>query len=105
MKDWAKQFYGSRAWHDARAQYWRQHPLCERCKKRGRYSATAIIHHRTYLTPRNITDPRVTLDPANLEALCIDCHNREHSRRTPRARAAQYTLRPDGTLLPPSSGE
>lgn len=105
MKDWAKQFYASRAWHELRAAYWAQHPLCERCKRRGRYNATAIIHHKVYLTPRNIDDASVSLNPDNLEALCIDCHNREHSRRAPRVRAAQYTLRADGTLSPPADHE
>lgn len=47
--------------------------VCERCGGLAR-----IVHHRRYITPQNIQDPSVTLDWANLEALCIDCHNAEH---------------------------
>jgi len=37
-----------------------------------------IVHHRQHITPQNIHDPSITLGWANLEALCIDCHNAEH---------------------------
>ena len=47
--------------------------VCERCGRPAR-----IVHHKNYITPQNIHDPYVTLDWANLEALCIDCHNAEH---------------------------
>jgi hypothetical protein len=38
-----------------------------------------VVHHRRHITPQNIGDPAITLDWANLEALCLDCHNTEHS--------------------------
>ena len=47
--------------------------VCERCGGLAR-----IVHHRRYITPQNIHDPAIALDWANLEALCIDCHNAEH---------------------------
>jgi 5-methylcytosine-specific restriction endonuclease McrA len=45
-----------------------------------------VVHHRTYLAPQNIHNPELTLNWANLEALCQDCHNREHHRGERRSR-------------------
>lgn len=73
-KDYARGFYHSRAWRNTQAAYMAsQHYVCERCGGLAR-----IVHHRKYITPENINNPAVTLDWANLEALCIDCHNVEH---------------------------
>lgn len=73
-KDWAYAFYHSRAWKVCRRAFLEsKHWLCERCGKPAR-----IVHHKTYLTPRNIDDPRVTFAWDNLEAVCEDCHNKEH---------------------------
>lgn len=47
--------------------------ICERCGAPAR-----IVHHREYITPENINDPDITLNWDNLEALCQDCHNKEH---------------------------
>lgn len=32
------------------------------------------VHHRKHLTPSNIDDITVTLNPNNLVSLCRDCH-------------------------------
>ncbi len=67
-------FYHSQAWRKARAAYLDAHGYtCERC---GR--AALIVHHKRYITPANVYDPSITLDPDNFEALCLDCHNAEH---------------------------
>lgn len=50
-----------------------QHYICERCGGVAR-----VVHHKVYITPRNINDLAITLDWENLEALCMDCHNAEH---------------------------
>lgn len=47
--------------------------LCGRCG-----GSATIAHHKEWLTPENIHDPWITLSWDNLEALCHDCHNREH---------------------------
>lgn len=81
MKDWARAFYFSPAWHNCREAYIsRVGGLCERCLQRGLYVPGEIVHHRVHLTPQNIGDPGVTLAPENLELLCRDCHAQEHSR-------------------------
>lgn len=50
-----------------------QNYICERCGETAR-----IVHHKIYITPKNINNPNITLDWNNLEALCIVCHNLEH---------------------------
>lgn len=50
-----------------------QNHICERCG-----DVAHIVHHKIYITPGNIQSPEITLDWENLEALCQDCHNREH---------------------------
>jgi len=74
MKVWAESFYSSRAWKECRESYLvSQHYLCERCN-----DVAKVVHHKKYLTSNNISDPFVSLAHNNLEALCQDCHNREH---------------------------
>ena len=78
-KRFAKAFYHSQAWENCRANYIKQvGGLCERCLANGIYTAGVIVHHKTYLTPENITNPLYTTDFSNLELLCKDCHNKEH---------------------------
>jgi hypothetical protein len=51
----------------------RQLWTCERCG-----AAANVVHHKIYITPLNINDPDITLNFDNLEALCHNCHNKEH---------------------------
>ncbi|MFC3883763.1 HNH endonuclease [Bacillus songklensis] len=74
MKDYARKFYKSAAWRKCRDAYFlSQHGLCERCSDPG-----LIVHHKIYISPENINDPSITLNPKNLELLCQTCHNQEH---------------------------
>jgi len=73
-KDYANSFYSGKAWKSTQAAYMMsQHYICQRCG-----GAARIVHHIKRITPQNIHDFSVTLDWSNLEALCIDCHNKEH---------------------------
>lgn len=75
MKDYARGFYNSKRWRDTQAAYMSsQHYICERCGGMAR-----IVHHKSYITPGNIHDLNITLSWSNLEALCMDCHNKEHT--------------------------
>ena len=79
MQDYAKTFYKSKAWQACRESYLKQkHGLCEQCIKRGIYTPADTVHHVRHITPDNITDPSVTLNPENLMALCRDCHAEMH---------------------------
>ncbi len=77
MKPYAEAFYKSKAWHRVRHAYMEsQHYICERC------GAPAVIcHHKIHITPGNIHNQEITLNFDNLEALCMDCHNKEHMAR------------------------
>lgn len=50
-----------------------QHFICERCG-----SLATICHHKIWLNSENVNDPMVVFNWDNLEALCHDCHNKEH---------------------------
>lgn len=102
MKEYAKGFYQSAAWKRTRQTVIkRANGLCERCKAAGLYVPGVIVHHKEYITPNNVHDASVTLDPANLEYLCEDCHNKEHKAK-PNTR---YRFDSDGKLLPPKGEE
>lgn len=95
MKEYARSFYLSEAWRGTRDAYFKaRYGLCERCGAAG-----DIVHHKKYITPENIHDPRITLDWSNLELLCQDCHNKEHSIK----RNERYSADEKGNILPPPS--
>lgn len=67
-------FYKSSKWQDCRLAFLEsRHFMCERCGH-----VATIAHHKIYLTPENMDDPRISLSFDNLEALCKKCHNAEH---------------------------
>ena len=51
----------------------KQSYICERCG-----DPATICHHRKHLDGMNVNDPSIALSFDNLEALCQDCHNKEH---------------------------
>lgn len=73
-QDYAVAFYKSNEWVKCRDGFMgSKYYICERCGELAK-----ICHHKTYITPQNISDPNITLNWDNLEALCQDCHTREH---------------------------
>lgn len=92
MKEWAKAFYLSKAWKDTAAAYMLSvNDICERCGEPAK-----ICHHKTWLTRDNINNPYITLAWDNLEALCQDCHNKEHHKQKPKLR---YSFDEEGNIL------
>lgn len=90
-----KAFYHSKAWKRlSRAFLLSRNYICERCGQ-----PAEIAHHREYLTAANLLDPSISLNPANLEALCQTCHNAEHFGRGG-ATAAGLTFDSGGDLIP-----
>lgn len=70
-------FYNSKKWRRVSAAYMSSKLyICERCGKPAQ-----ICHHKKWLDAQNVNDPTVALNPDNLEALCIECHNAEHGLR------------------------
>lgn len=78
-RKFSEAFYNSAAWRKTRKLYVQsKNYTCERC---GKATTNLIVHHKIYLTPKNINNPEITLNWNNLECLCIDCHNEEHIRK------------------------
>lgn len=72
-------FYKDKLWERCRADYMKSvGGMCERCRKKGRIVPAKIVHHIRHLTLENQNDPNIAYSFDNLEALCLDCHNKEH---------------------------
>lgn len=98
MKEYAKRFYGSKEWHDCRRAFLQsKNNLCERCSTPDNPVPADIAHHKIYLNEKNIDNPEVALSWDNLEALCWECHNKEHHR----TKKPRYRFDNDGNLIPP----
>ena len=81
MKEYAEKFYKSKKWQKVRAYVWgRDKGLCQRCLRNHIIKAGDTVHHITEITPENITDETIALNPDNLETLCRDCHAAVHKR-------------------------
>lgn len=94
-RDRQNAFYKSGAWHRCKAYVWRRAGgLCERCRDKGLIVAADVVHHIDPITPANINDPRITLNPANLMCLCARCHAEVHSGK-------RWSVDPNGRLVAP----
>lgn len=63
-----KKFYNYQ-WRKLRARFLQQNPLCEICKRQGRYTIATEVHH---IKPLAVGG---TNDFENLMALCKPCHS------------------------------
>jgi hypothetical protein len=96
-KEWAKQFYNSKAWKECRKSFIQERVsidggLCQTCHKEPGY----IVHHNgIWLTPSNITDPVVALNHDNLKYDCLICHNAEKEQ----AEKPRYYFDVDGNMV------
>lgn len=98
---YAKAFYDSKEWDKVR-QYvlMRDRYKCVIC---GRPAQE--VHHVEHLTPSNIWDVNISLNPANLKSLCRDCHFEQHELDRKRAHhkpdcAEGYEFDENGMLVP-----
>ena len=90
-----RKFYKSKQWQLCRESYLTSvGRLCEECLKEGRITPAVIVHHKIELTEDNIDCPAVTINPQNLEAVCLDCHNKIHMSGQKR-----YTVDEMGRIL------
>lgn len=72
-KIWAQRFYKSKAWREgARPQA--LHDCGYACHDCG--DRPTEVHHIIPLTPDNINDPNISLNPSNLMCLCGNCHKK-----------------------------
>ena len=88
-------FYKSKEWKKLRKLKIQKDPLCEECLKCGIITPVDCVHHKIWLTQKNITDPSVTLNINNLQSLCYECHNRIHARSS----HPRYIIDADGETV------
>ena len=101
-KEFAKRFYKSKAWKLCRDAYI-QHRivadggLCEVCHKVPGY----IVHHKIPLTPNNISDPNISLNPDNLQYDCKACHDVEEAHAFVKYNKLRCDFDYSGQPMPP----
>lgn len=92
-QQFSKSFYNSKEWKAFRlAIINERRPVCQRCNKiimnelkendnEKEFKSKHIqLHHIEELTPANIHDVNITLNPDNVMVLCQECHNIIHGR-------------------------
>lgn len=77
-----RSFYGSEKWQKFRATIIAERgPVCETC---GRVIADPkeceVDHYPIELTPENVHDVNISLNPENVKIRDHDCHNKRHKR-------------------------
>lgn len=73
-REFSKAFYRSKEWQNTREYILKRDSyLCVKCGK-----PAEEVHHKIKLTPSNINDVNITMNPNNLISLCKDCHMAEH---------------------------
>lgn len=76
-------FYHWAVWKQVRAEVLRMdHYECQQCKKRGKYTKAAVVHHVKHLKDR----PDLALsiwdgEQRQLVSLCKACHEEQHPER------------------------
>ncbi len=95
-RDFSKRFYDSKAWKDlARLIREKKHFVCDKCGRPGAHQ----VHHIIELTPDNINNPSISLNPRNLMLLCNDCHNRLHHRFEQGSSSRTYSYDSEGHVV------
>lgn len=76
-----KTFYNSDKWSIFRLNLIAERGnKCSRCKQTIAKSKDIIGHHKIELTPENVHDHMISLNPELVDLVCFDCHNKEHNR-------------------------
>jgi len=74
-------FYCSKNWRDlAHRLKVERGGKCERCGEVPLDWAYLVGHHKIDITEDNVDNPAISLNPALVEIICFDCHNKEHRR-------------------------
>lgn len=75
-KEFSKAFYKSDVWREVRESILKRDRYI--CQAAGCHNPAEEVHHKIRLTPDNINDPNITVNPKNLISLCGDCHKIIH---------------------------
>lgn len=74
-------FYSSQEWQAFRMLVIAERGLrCEHCGKLVARSSELTLHHKTELTPENVQDVNISLNPDNIMVVHHECHNEIHRR-------------------------
>lgn len=79
-------FYKSKEWEALRAILIQQRTAedgilyCAQCGKPILKRYDCIAHHKIELTPENVGDADISLNPDNIELIHFKCHNKQHER-------------------------
>lgn len=91
MKPFARKFYKGKAWQSVRDYVMsRDARLCQDCLKQGKITTAEEVHHIVEITPDNINNPDITLNPDNLVSLCKECHAARHGARQRRYKVDEF---------------
>ncbi|MEC0107256.1 HNH endonuclease signature motif containing protein [Paenibacillus taichungensis] len=76
-----KSFYASEVWQNFRLVVIGERGLrCEHCGKYVLKSSELTLHHIIELTPENVGDANIALNPDNIMVVHHECHNQIHGR-------------------------
>ena len=77
-----ERFYTTWAWRRCKESFLASKGrLCEICLSKGVISPATQVHHRVPITPENLSNPEITMNHANLMALCDECHHEQHRKK------------------------
>lgn len=91
----ASDFYTSKEWRAFRQMLMHERTneqgeiICAECGKPILKAYDCIAHHIDEITPYNLNDVNITLNPDNIELLHMACHNSRHNRFGGRIKAYQ----------------
>lgn len=96
-----QRFYASDEWRAFRLTVIGERgPRCEYCGERVAKAQELTLHHKIELTPENVNDAMIALNPENVMVVHHGCHNRIHKRNTARKGYRVFIV-----YGPPSSGK
>ena len=94
-KNFSKKLYGSKEWRNIRNFVLnRDFYMCKIC---GEINCNTV-HHVVELTPANINDSNITLNPDNLVTVCNQCHDEIHGRNY-RREQERYSFDANGNII------
>ena len=81
----------SRRWQALRRHQLSEHPWCERCEAEGRLTPATCVHHIHPVESAATLHDMAALcyNPANLQSLCLKCHNDIHTEMGSRSAQKQ----------------
>ena len=99
-REFSKPFYNSKEWEKVREfVLLRDHHACQLCG-----APAEEVHHIRHITPDNVNDVNITMNPANLISLCKACHfgehRGEHGKGREKEEAYPYRFDSNGYLIP-----